>query len=201
VGCIRTGVVTERSPQWAVLCGAPRARRDLECGPVPGLPLGSRSHCGQRAAEAGRAADRLSPGQRGPASHRARALGRVSRGRRRGTDGPGASTIRSLPTRGPGPDDSDLATAGAAGRALRAVGARGGWTHTAVRSVTQPGIASGESDHPRAACGPPTAISAHGVKASSAFCSCTANFDLVHLFFSSGDRISAPFEPVSAYLA
>ena len=64
-------------------------------------------------------------GTDGPAARSLSGPGRVPRqsGRRWGTDGPAASTSRSYRARGPGPDDSDYATAGPAGRALRADGA------------------------------------------------------------------------------
>jgi hypothetical protein len=121
-GQFRAGVVTERSPQDALLCAVPRTRRDHECGPEPGLPRESSCLTGRGPRRLGRAAGRAGPSQQGAILPPGPGRVPSQSGRRWGTDGPPAFTSRSSRARGPGPGDPDYATAGAAGRAVRTGG-------------------------------------------------------------------------------
>jgi hypothetical protein len=137
----RAGCVAERSPQWTKLGGARRTRRGQKCGPEPGLPRRSSWQRGSRAAVAGgRSAVRTGPSQRGGLPPRARAASRVSRAaggvlilgpgaaiRASQAAGGALTGPRPAPAAASGrvdraPDDSDHASAGAAGRGLRADG-------------------------------------------------------------------------------
>ena len=131
-GCRVVGAVPGRQ-RHGEIAAVGRAR----CG--PGGPAEARSagrspdcHAGQVCC-AGRKPRERAGRRTGPArvsgvpSHpRARALGPCQSVRRWGTDGPAANTSRSSRVREPGPDDSDHATAEAAGREPGAGGAAGG---------------------------------------------------------------------------
>jgi hypothetical protein len=90
-------------------------------GPNRPQPAGSLPTRARAASRVSQVAGGVLTGPR-PAYTRARGRGLRQSGRRWGTDGPAASTSRSMRARGPGPDDSDHAIAGAAGRVLRADG-------------------------------------------------------------------------------
>jgi hypothetical protein len=155
----------EGSPQWAVLGVVPWSRRGQECGPEPGLPCGPSLLCGPEPREMGRPAARSGRVSGGPACPRARAAGRVSqsaggvltgprpaRPRARAASrlryaaggvltGPRSAPVAAPGREGPGPDDSDHAFAGAAGRVPRTGGSgagggrarSGGLAHVKVR--------------------------------------------------------------------
>ena len=124
-GCRAVGAVPSRLRREEIaavgrtLC-VHRARREQECGPVPGLPHESSLCYGPRAAKVGPGGgpDRPKSARASPPSSPGH--GPCQSGRRWGTDGPVASTSRrsrAAQARGPGPEDSDYAPAGAAGRA------------------------------------------------------------------------------------